>query len=58
MSTLAAPTRDQVEALVRSIIQRQLCRRRRANGHAGGNGRAARELAPRWSSTSRRGTAI
>ena len=41
MSTLATPTRDQVESLVRSIIQRQLSPGAASNGHSEGNGRAA-----------------
>ena len=41
MSILATPTRDQVETLVRSIIQRQLSRGAASNGHSEVNGRAA-----------------
>ena len=41
MSTLATPTRDQVESMVRSIIQRQLSPGAGSNGHSEGNGRAA-----------------
>ena len=55
MSTLAAPTRDQVESLVRSILRKHAAAGRRPTD---GNGRAAAARGPSWWSTSRRGTAI
>jgi putative phosphotransacetylase len=46
MSTTVTPTRDQVESLVRSIIQKQLSGSATTNGHAASNGRAAASAPP------------
>ena len=47
MSTLVAPTRDQVESLVRTIITRQLAAGPAINGLAASNGRVAAGTAPK-----------